>query len=207
MKKLIFNKMRDNYRLKINRNVFFKPELWNKFYKSLKEKQQPYFKIAIQTGGRIDEIRGLQVQHLCLDQNPPTLIFYNTKIRAKLKETRPTPREIKISTELSHWLRRWIRKFKLKKEDTFFNSSTPAINKAIKTKLKKLGVTNYLDYSSHNIRKTHGNFLMSLNWNGIQICKRLGHDYDTLLKAYVSPDIFSEQDKEIMKEILGDLVK
>ncbi len=198
--------MREQYRLKINTKVFLKPKLWNRFYKSLKEKQQPYFKIAIGTGGRINEIRGVQVQHIKLDESPPTITFYDVKVKAKKKETRPTPREIKISNELAQWLRRWIRKFQLKKEDTFNIPSTPAINKVIKTKLKKLGVENYKDFSSHNVRKTHGNWLLALGEDGMKVAGRLGHDANTLLKHYVSPDIFSEEDKILMKHIMGDLV-
>ena len=198
--------MRDKYRLKINRNVYFKPGLWNKFYNSLAEKQQPFFKIGINTGARLNEVRGLQVNHLNLDANPPTLTFYNTKVRSKKKETRPTPREIKISSELARWLKSWIRKFKLKKEDTFNIPTTAGVNKIIKTKLKALGVESYQDYSSHNVRKTHGNYLLALLMDGIQVANRLGHDTDTLIRHYVSPNIFSAEDKIMIKEILGDLL-
>ncbi len=197
--------MRDKYRLKIDKKVFFKPQLWNNYYKSLKKKQQPYNKIAINTGARVNEIRFLQVKHCQLEEVPPTITFYTTKVRSKRGEKRPVPRKIKISIELSQWLGRWIRKYKLKPEDTFSIPHTPAINKAIKNKLKKLGVENYLDFSSHNIRKTHGNWLLAIGMDGLKVASRMGHDANTLLKAYVSPDIFSEKDKEMIKEILGDL--
>ncbi len=199
--------MRDKYRLKINKNVYFKPELWNRFYKSLNEKQQPYFKIGIGTGRRVNEIRGVEVQHCNLDQEVPTIIFYKTKVKAKKKETRPVPKEIKISTELASWLKRWIRKHKLKKEDTFNVPTTPAINKVIKHRLKKLGLTNYEDYSSHNVRKTHGNYLLAVGMDGVKVATRLGHSADTLSDVYASDDIFSERDREMIKEILGDLIE
>ena len=64
---------------------------------------------------------------------------------------------------------------------------------------------NYNDFSSHNIRKTHGNWLKVLKVDGLEIASRLGHDPATMLKHYVSPNLFNEQDKELIKEILGDL--
>lgn len=195
--------MREKYRLKVDRKVFLYPNEWITFYKTLKEKQLPYFKIAINTGARINEIRNLKVEHINFDRQ--SLTFYITKIRAKLKERRPEPRTIKISTEFSNWLKRWIRKFKLGKEDSFNIPSTPAISKTIKNHLRKMGIENYKDFSSHNIRKTHGNWLKALGIDGIEIASRLGHDVNTMLRHYVSPDLFSEKDKELIKEILGDL--
>jgi len=195
--------MRDKYKLKIDKKVFFYPDQWNKFYNNLKEKQQPYFKIAINTGARINEIRNLKVGDINFERL--TLTFFITKIRAKLKETRSTPRTIKISPEFAQWLQRWIRKYSLNKGDTFNIKSTPAIDKTLKLGLKKIGIENWYDFSSHNIRKTHGNWLKALKVDGIEIATRLGHDMNTMLKHYVSADLFSEGDRALIKEILGSL--
>ena len=54
--------MKDDYKLKINPKAFFRPQDWIKFCNALKEKSMPYFKIAINTGGRINEIRNLKVK-------------------------------------------------------------------------------------------------------------------------------------------------
>lgn len=198
--------MREKYRLKINKKAFLFPDQWRKFYDSLKEKQQPYFKIAINTGARINEIRHLQVQHIDFkDFERKNLIFYTTKIRAKKKETRPEPRPIPISTEFREWLARWIRKHKLSKTSTFNIPSTVAIAKILHKNLAKVGVENWQDFSSHNIRKTHGNWLKAIGIDGTEIATRLGHDMNTLLKAYVSPNIFSESDKILIRRELGDL--
>jgi len=60
--------------------------------------------------------------------------------------------------------------------------------------------------SVHNIRKTHGNYLKALGVDGAEICSRLGHDYNTFLKSYGSPDIFTHEDKQEIRKILGDFV-
>ena len=61
-------------------------------------------------------------------------------------------------------------------------------------------------FSTHNIRKTHGNWLKALGKDALEICTRLGHDYNTFIKSYGSPDIYSFKDKGNMRMILGDLV-
>jgi len=60
-------------------------------------------------------------------------------------------------------------------------------------------------FSSHNVRKTHGNWLKALGIDGAEICTRLGHDYETYLRDYSSPDIFNWKEKDKMRLILGDL--
>lgn len=195
--------MRNIYHQKINKKAFLYPDQWKKFYDSVKEKQQPYFKIAINTGGRINEIRNLKVKDIDFERK--SLTFYVTKVRAKLKETRPTPRTIPISTEFRDWLQRYVRKYKLKLNDTFNIPSTVGIDKFIKKRCALLEFKDPEDYSSHNFRKTHGNWLKAMGVDGIEIAGRLGHDADTMLKHYVSPSLFNQNDLALIKQELGDL--
>ena len=60
--------------------------------------------------------------------------------------------------------------------------------------------------SVHNLRKTHGQYLVALDVNIANICKRLGHDMNTFLGSYCSADIFVDNDRVLIKQILGDLV-
>ena len=60
-------------------------------------------------------------------------------------------------------------------------------------------------FSLHNVRKTHGNWLNAHEVTIVNICKRLGHDYNTFVKSYGSPDIFSFKDMQDMRIILGDV--
>ena len=54
--------------------------------------------------------------------------------------------------------------------------------------------------------KTHGQYLVALDVNIANICKRLGHDMNTFLGSYCSADIFNDNDRVEIKKILGDLV-
>ena len=197
--------MTREYTLKVNQKRFFYPDEWNLFYQQLSEKQKPYFKIAINTGARINEVRNLRIQDIDFKKN--TITFYVTKIRSKLKEKRPVPRTISISSEFSRWLYAWGRKNRLKMNDTFGIPSTVAVDKAMKTKLERLKFKDWRDFSSHNIRKTHGNWLKAMRIDGVEIAARLGHDINTMIKHYVSPDVFTEGDRALICRELGDLVE
>jgi len=92
-----------------------------------------------------------------------------------------------------------------KPDEYLFNVSQAGYNQLLKKKLQKLGVKEYKDFSSHNIRKTHGMYLKALGIDAGEICVRLGHDINTFIKHYGSPDVFSEKDMRSIRELLGDL--
>ena len=196
--------MREKYHRKENKKRFFYPEEWQKFYELLKEEQQPYFKIARNTGGRINEIRNVKAEDIDFERK--TLTFKVTKVRAKKKERKPTPRTIPISSELSDWLERWIRKYKLKPNDKFSIPSTTAIKNILNNKLQEIGVKDWEEFSSHNVRKTFGTWLLALGVDGVAVAVHMGHDVNTMVNSYVSPNVFTEKDRILMKNELGDLI-
>lgn len=197
-------KPKREYYLKENPKTFFRPRRFIRFFDTLKEHQQPYFKIAINTGGRVNEIRNLKVQDIDFEHN--ALTFYITKVKSKKKERRPMPRSFRISTEFAAWLQRYIHRHNLKPSDTFDIPTTQTIDEMIKTKLRRLQVKNWKDYSSHNVRKTHGTWLLACGKDSSEICLRLGHDLKTFQKHYASPDLFSYEEKVLIHSILGDLL-
>ena len=77
--------------------------------------------------------------------------------------------------------------------------------------IKKAKIKNPEMYSTHNIRKTHGNWLKIMGNLGLmkvdamEICLRLGHDYNTFLKDYGSSGVLNNKDIMIIQEVLGDL--
>jgi len=71
----------------------------------------------------------------------------------------------------------------------------------------KAGIEDFYMFSLHNVRKTHGNWLNAHKFTIVDICKRLGHDYNTFLGSYASADIFRDEDRVEIKKILGDLIK
>ena len=75
----------------------------------------------------------------------------------------------------------------------------------MKRVMKKLGIKDWLNFSSHKLRKTHGMYLKALGIDIGEICTRLGHDYNTYIKHYGSADVFNDKDMRQIKELLGDL--
>lgn len=196
--------MRSNnnpYTNRTNRDRFFYPNEWMKFFDALKKNQKLTFDVLINTGARINEARHIKVGDVDFERN--TIILRVTKVKAKKGEKNPRPRTISISTQFSRKLKNYI---KGKNNESYIGVlSTPASHLAMKGTLKRIGISDWYMFSIHNIRKTHGNWLKALGIDGAEICTRLGHDYNTFLRAYGSPDIFSFKDKQDMRLILGDL--
>ena len=124
-------------------------------------------------------------------------------LKAKKGEKVGKPRTISLSTAFS----KRIKKFcKDKKPDEYlFNVSQAGYNQLLKRKLLLLNVKDWDNFSSHNLRKTHGMYLKALGIDIAEICTRLGHDYNTYIKHYGSADIFSEKDMRGIRSLLGDL--
>jgi len=92
-----------------------------------------------------------------------------------------------------------------KPDEYLFKISQAGYNQLMKRKLEELKVQNAKQFSSHNIRKTHGMYLKALGIDIAEICTRLGHDYNTYIKHYGSADVFSEKDMRAIRDLLGDL--
>lgn len=189
------------YHNRTNRDRFFYPNEWFKFFDALKDSQKLTFDALINTGARINEVRNIKVGDIDFIRN--TIILRVTKVKAKKGEKNPRPRTISISSQFSKKLKAYTKN--LNNNDYLKILSTPASNIAMKKTLRNVGIQDYYMFSIHNIRKTHGNWLKALGIDGAEICTRLGHDYNTFLRAYSSPDIFTFKDKQDMKLVLGDL--
>jgi len=197
--------MRNKYHIKNNKKVFLYPKEWKSFFNKLTETQQPYFKIVINTGGRINEI--LNVTPDDINEERKQLTFRIVKVRTKLKERRPTPRTIQISSECTSWLMRYIKRHSISKKTPISQISKGTIQRLMKEHLKDIRKKDWNDFSSHNIRKTHGNWLLALAVDGQEVATRLGHDMNTMIKAYVSATLFNMEDRILIREELGDLYK
>jgi len=191
------------YSVRKNRDSFFFPDTWMKFYDSLKKSQKITFDFLINTGARINEARHVQVGDIDFDRN--NLILRVTKVKAKKGEKNSRPRTISISTQFERRLKKYVSDNQLNNDSYLGILSTPAANICMKKTLQKIGVSDFYMYSIHNIRKTHGNWIKAIGIDGAEICLRLGHDYNTFIHSYGSPDIFSFQDIKNINIILGDL--
>lgn len=196
--------MRDRYYSKEDKKAIFFPQDWEKFWNTLKEKQKPYFAISIATGGRIEEIRNVTPSDINHERNHLKFRWTKKKV-GDGNNKRSEGRTIKVSKDFCQWIKRYERRNKIGTKQTFKIPSTPGINKLIKTKAKEIGMENWKDLSSHNIRKTHGNWLKAIGVDWAEISVRLGHDPSVMTRYYLSPNLFNDEDCKLIKKILGDI--
>lgn len=191
------------YSIRDNRDRFFYPHEWFKLVDSVKPKFKFTLELLMNTGARYNEARNIKAGDFDPERN--TIILRVTKVKAKKGEKNPRPRTIVVSNQFARIMRKHIKDHDLKNEDFLGIQAHPSAHLLLKRHMKLIGMTDYYMLSLHNIRKTHGNYLKALGVDMGEICSRLGHDYNTFLKSYVSPDIFNYKDKQDMRLILGDL--
>jgi len=77
----------------------------------------------------------------------------------------------------------------------------------LKRVLQKANIKDYYNFSLHNIRKTHGNWIRALGVPADEVCLRLGHNYETYLTHYGSASVFNNSDIVIINNILEGLYR
>lgn len=189
------------YSVRSNRDRFFFPPEWKKFFDSLRQSQKKTFDCLFSTGARINEIRNVKEDDV--DFINKRIILRVTKVKAKAGEKNSRPRTIPISTQFAKRLKSYFKD--IKNGETLGLLSTPASNIGMKKALQKAGIKDWYMFSVHNVRKTIENWLMALGVDGVAISRHFGHDIHTALQHYASPDIFSWKEKTEMREIVGDL--
>ena len=201
--KIINRRNGRSYSVRNNRKRFFYPNEWMKFYDALNNKQKISFDVLVGTGARINE--AIHIKGGDLDFGRNTIILRVTKVKARKGEKNPQPRTIKVSTQLMRKLRKHVIDKNTGNEDYLGLLSAPAAHIALKKTLQRIGIKDWYMFSLHNIRKSHGTWLNAIGVQMAEICLRLGHDYNTFLKDYGSPEIFDFKDKQNIRLVLGDL--
>ncbi|MAG47084.1 hypothetical protein CL617_00635 [archaeon] len=186
---------REKYKLKTDRKKFFYPKDFQKILDIANVRQYYNLISLINTGARINEIRHVDPQDL--DKQRYNMLLRVTKVRAKLKEKRPSPRIIAVSTKFFKYFKKNIQHYKI--------YSTNNYGKMLRILSKKANIPGYEDYSSHNMRKTFGCWMLALGVDGFKLAQHMGQSPDMLRTSYASPDIFNSEDKDRMREILNDL--
>lgn len=185
-------------------NRFFYPDEWKKFIKAIdkpKFKNKLLYDLQFQTGARFDEVRHIRTMDFDFDRN--NLHIWKTKTKARKGEKVGKPRTISLSSRFSKRMKKFCTD---KKPDEYlFNITQAGYNQLLKRKLEVLGIKDWTNFSSHNLRKTHGMYLKALGIDIAEICTRLGHDYNTYIKHYGSADVFSEKDMRAIRELMDDL--
>ena len=191
-----------SYTIRLDRHRFFYPNEWKSFIQCLEDRHTPLFEFILNTGARFTEARHIRPKDFDFERNNVRL--WKTKTRAKKGETHGATRNISISSEFSKKMKKFCKDFE---SDAFiFKPNTlQGANQLIKRKLKAAEIEDWYNFSTHNIRKTHGMYLKAIGIEMGELCTRLGHDYNTYIKHYGSPDVFSEADMRGIKELLGNL--
>jgi len=199
----VLRKNGKEYSLKDNKDRFFFPDEYMKFEEALKPKQKHTVKVLLNTGARINEARNIRVNDI--DFINKRIVLRVTKTKAKRKERRGRIRTIPISTQFSRYLKKYVNDKKLGDEDYIGILSTPAMNIGMKKAAVKSKLKNPTDFSPHNLRKTLEVWLMALGVESLPLVAHIGHDIKTAAQSYVSPDIFSWDEKKKIRMIIGDL--
>jgi len=206
----IIRKDGKKYTVREDKLRFFFPDEWMVFFDNLKGlKQKITFRFLINTGARINEITNIKVQDVDFDRLSIILRF--TKSRNK-DGTRKI-RVISISEQFSKYLKKVIKRYNLKSTDKFPILSDAAANIAMKGDekskrigaLQRAGIQDYKNFSVHSVRKTTEVWLLSLDIDSLKVAKHIGHTIAVAEKYYVSPDTFSWEDKQMMREVIGGL--
>jgi len=127
---------------------------------------------------------------------------YSKQVINRRKEIR----NVKISNKFKDELKEYIKKNKLNKKDTFNIVSIQYLNQTMKKILKEMNVKDWRDFSIHNLRKTHENYIIALGSNPLAIKMHMGHAVDVASTYYISTNIFT-QEELIMIGIIMDNLK
>lgn len=194
---------------KTNNNRFFFPDEWMLFEDNLKKKSKHSCKCLLFTGARWMEIAKAQVKDfIYIPKGRSRLILRHTKSKAKKGEfqfSEGRTRDLPISKTFAIYLNRYIEKNKLKENDNFRILSKPALNIAMKKAAANALIKNPEDFSPHTLRKTLEVWLMVLGVDSMKLLAHFGHDMNTAAHHYVSPDIFSWEDKKKIRQIINNL--
>ncbi len=188
----------------MDRTRVLKPKEWILFLKSIDKpryKNRMMYEIQLNTGARFNEVRNIKREDIDLGKK---LIFLKvTKSRSPFSNGEP--RIIPISTLFRNKLFHYLEERNLKPNEYLFKVSQAGYNELLKVKLKIIGVRDYKEFSSHNLRKTLENWLVALDIGSLKILKHFGHDESTAIRHYIQIDYFSLEDKVLIREIIDDL--
>jgi len=183
-------------KIKQNKKRFFYPDEFEKMLDFLNKNGRFTAEGMINTGGRINEVRGF-IKNPIFDNQRNNITLTETKVRARLGERRPDPRTIPVSKKYFNQLKKEITTHRV--------LSTNAFNIQLRRACEKACIDNPEQFSSHNLRKTFATWMLSLGMDGFRLAKHLGHTPNELARDYATNDVFNHKDKQIMRSIWKDL--
>lgn len=191
------------YTVRDDRSAYFFPDRWINFFETIRVEKRTIFDVLINTGARIEEALNIKPEDFDWERNNLTLKV--TKTKATKGESVGKKRTFQISSQFARRMRKYINDNSLQQGQALFPITKQAVFQLLKRNLRKAKFEDWQQFSLHNIRKTHGNWLKALEVPSDEICLRLGHDHNTYLRHYGSASIFDRKDKLLMIKILGDV--
>jgi len=199
-----------SYTVRKDRHRYFYPNEWIDFLKEVKEDRKIIFETLLQTGARIEECLNLKPRDFIWENNSVTLRVTKSKAsKGESKVLGGQARSFGVSSQFIRKVRKYIRDNAITDDDFLFKLTKQGASQLFKRCLKKAGLKEW-EFSLHNIRKTSGMWLKTVQRRGYdldvsEICMRLGHDHNTFLKHYGSPSIFTDYQRDQMIKIFGDV--
>ena len=185
-------------KIKDNKKRFFYPDEFDNMFQYLNNNGKFTAKFGINTGARINEMRGF-IKNPLFDSERNNIILTETKVRSKLGEKKPEPRTIPLSRKYFNELKRAYKTHRV--------LSTNAYNIQLRNACVSAGVDKPEQFSSHNIRKTFATWMLSLGIAPSKVAQHLGHTEKVLFQSYATNDAFNNKDKDRMITIWEDLPK
>jgi len=191
-------------KIKENKKRFFYPNEFDKMFEFLNKNGKFTAELGINTGGRVNELRGFIKNPLFDTQRNKKILTetkgrYTKEERKKGNTKKPEPRTIPLSKKYFSKLKRIYKSHRV--------LSTNAFNIQLKKASEEAKIKDPEQFSSHNIRKTFATWMLSLGIPPSKVAQHLGHTEKVLFQSYATNDLFNTQDKDRMVEIWEDLPK
>jgi integrase len=184
------------YREKENSLRFFNPDEWENFVYSIKPNSRNYYWFLMLTGLRYNEAKHVKISHI--DFVNKQIIVMNPKGRFK--------RHCQISSYALKLIKQWIKQDNIKRDSTFDFPTIQHLSQLLKRTCKNQKIANWQDFSIHNLRKTHENYLLALNLPEQKITSHMGHTSKTANEHYISSGMIKNKEQlDKIRRWLGDI--
>lgn len=189
------------YSVRDNRDRVLFPNEWIKTENEFKNHNRFNFQFLLHTGARINEARHVKKEDIDLVNR--RIILRVTKTKAAKGERECKPRIIPISSEFTKKLKKVTNG--LKSGETIPILSTSSSNYSLKKAIERAGINDYYMFGNHSLRKTLETWLVALDVNPFKIAAHMGHQLSMASGSYIQTDIYTPEEKKLMRKIIGDL--
>lgn len=171
------------YREKENKVRFFNPDEWEKFILSthLNIKLRFYYQFLMLTGMRYKEAKNVKVVHI-------------DKANKQIMIMKPKGGVQRFCHLSSYTLKILKQRMEgMNKEDTFNFPTIQHLIQTMKRICEKEKLYQWNDFSAHNLRKTHENYLLALDKDEVKVSRHMGHTPKTAQEHYLSSGFIKDK--------------